>query len=118
MASLQLQAAMGFAVADFGEVSTVRYSTGLSAVVPLNGCGGRCGPFLSAGAGIDLLSDNGTDVQWLYAFGVGYRKPMGDRFLFRPQIELARTHRSDRRLAATTLSFVVGFSILTGGGSS
>jgi len=117
---LQPQLAMAFAVADYGEISTVAFSMGLSALYRITGRGDRSGLFLSAGGGFNLLSDNGTDVQWTGTAGLGIRVPVGAQFAFRPAVEVGRSFRSDRRLAATSVSVIVGFSVFTrpAGGSS
>ena len=70
---LQPQAAVAFAVADFGAISTVTFSAGLSGLYQITGSGPRSGLFVSVGAGFDLLSDNGTDVQWTGTVGLGAR---------------------------------------------
>jgi len=111
---LQPQLAMAFAVADYGEVSTVALSVGLSGLYRLTGSGDRSGLFLSAGGGFSLLSDNGTDVQWTGTVGLGVRTPVGARFAFRPAVEVGRSLRSDRRLAATSVSAIIGVSVFTG----
>ena len=113
---LQPQLAMAFAVADFGEISTVTFSVGLSGLYRITGGGDRSGLFVSAGGGFHLMSDNGTDIQWTGTVGLGAKKPMGGHFAFRPAIEVARSMRSDRRLAGTTVSAVFGFSVFTGSG--
>ena len=110
---LQPQAAVAFAVADFGAISTVTFSAGLSGLYQITGSGPRSGLFVSVGAGFDLLSDNGTDVQWTGTVGLGARMPMGSRFAFRPAVEVGRSPRSERRLAGTSVSAVFGFSAFT-----
>lgn len=110
---LQLQLSTGFSVADFGEISTVRFSMGLAGVYHLTGDGVRSGMFLSLGTGFDLLSSNGTDLQWAGVGGFGTKVPLGRYFAFRPAIEIGRSLRSDRRLAGTTLAVLVGFSVFT-----
>lgn len=111
---LQPQLAMAFAVADYGDISTVTFSMGLSGLYRITGSGDRSGLFLSAGGGFDLLSDNGTDVQWTGTVGLGFRTPAGAHFAFRPAVEIGRSLRSDRRLAATSVSAIIGFSVFTG----
>lgn len=118
--NLQLQLSTGFAVADFGDVSTVRFSMGLAGVYHILGDGVRSGMFVSLGTGFDFLSSNGTDIQWTGVGGVGVKAPVGRQFAFRPAIEIGRSLRSDRRLAGTTVAVLVGFSVFTGsdGGGS
>ena len=115
---LQPQLAMAFAVADFGEISTVTFSAGLSGLYQVTGSGQRSGLFVSVGAGFNLLSDNGTDVQWTGTAGLGARMPMGSRFAFRPAVEVGRSLRSERRLAGTRVSAVFGFSAFTRSGGA
>ena len=110
---LQPQLAMAFAVADFGDISTVTFSVGFSGLYQITGSGQRSGLFVSAGAGSNLLSDNGTEVQWTGAAGLGARLPMGSRFAFRPAVEVSRSTGTERRLAGTSISAVFGFSAFT-----
>ncbi len=109
----QVQISTAFSVADFGDISTVRFAAGLAGNYHLTGDGVRSGMFVSLGTGLDLLSYNGTDVQWMGVGGVGVKVPMGRYFAFRPAIEISRSLRSDRRLAGTTLAVLGGFSVFT-----
>lgn len=114
---LQAQFSSAFSVADFGDASTVRFALGASGLYHLTGDGIRSGAFVSLGAGLDFVSHHGSDVQWTGVGGVGVKVPWGGRFAFRPALEVARSPRSTRRLAATTVSVVLGASVLTGSDS-
>jgi hypothetical protein len=113
MERFQLQSTMAFSVADFGEVSTVRFALGLAAVYHVTGDGVRSGLFAMGGGAFNLLSHNGSDVQWSLGGGLGYEFPMGDRLAFRPALEIARSPASHQRLGNTTVSAVVGLSFFT-----
>ena len=110
---VQLQLTMAFSVADWGEVSTVRFSVGMGAAYQLTGEGARSGLFTSGGFAVDLLSHNGSDAQWTVGGGIGYKAPLGDRLAFRPAIEIGRSFASTLRTGATTVSGLVGFSFFT-----
>lgn len=112
----QVQLSSGFSVADFGDISTVRFALAVAGLYHLTGDATRSGVFLTLGAGFDLLSHDGTDVQWTGVGGVGAKLPVGTRFAFRPALEVGRSPRSERRLAATTVSAVFGASVFTGVG--
>ena len=111
----QLQISSAFSVADFGDISTVRFSLGLSGNYRVTGKGERSGLFLSLGSGMDLLSHQGTDVQWTGVAGLGMRLPVGDRFAFRPAFEVSHSPRSSRRFAANAFTGLLGFSVFTQG---
>jgi len=109
----QLQLTMAFAVADFGDVSTVRFTLGLAAAYQVTGAGPRSGLFVSGGGALNLLSDNGSDSQWTVGAGLGYRVPLGDRLALRPALEIGRSFASELRLGSTTVSGLVGLSFFT-----
>jgi hypothetical protein len=110
----QAQISTGFSVADFGDISTVRFALGLTGIYHITGDGPRSGMFVSLGTGMDLLSSSGTDVQWSGVAGLGVKVPAGSRFAFKSAIEVGRALRSDRRLAATTVAGLFGVSVFTG----
>jgi len=110
---LQLQFTMGFSVADFGDVSTVRLILGLATVYRVTGRDARSGLFASGGFAVDLLSHNGSDAQWTVGGGVGYKMPLGDRLAFRPALEVGRSFRSLLRPGNTTVSGLLGLSFFT-----
>lgn len=110
---VQLQLTMAFSVADWGEVSTVRFSVGLAAAYQLTGQGARSGLFASGGFALDLLSHNGSDARWTVGGGIGYKAPLGDRLAFRPAIEIGRSFASTLRPGNTTVSGLVGLSFFT-----
>lgn len=110
---VQLQLSMAFSVADWGEVSTVRFSVGMAAAYRLTGQGARSGLFASGGFAVDLLSHNGSDAQWTLGGGIGYKAPLGDRLAFRPEIEIGRSFASTLRPGNTTVSGLVGLSFFT-----
>ena len=110
---LQLQFTMGFSVADFGAVSTVRFTLGLATVYQVTGRDARSGLFASGGVALDLLSRNGSDVQWTAGGGIGYRAPLGDRLAFRPALEVGRAFGSRLRAGSATVSGLVGLSFFT-----
>ena len=109
----QVQLSTAFSVADFGEISTVRFALGIAGIYHLTDGGPRSGPFVSLGTGFDLLSNFGTDIQWSGAAGLGIKVPMGRYFAFRPAIEVSRSLRSDRRLAENTITGLFGVSVFT-----
>jgi hypothetical protein len=109
----QVQVSAAFSVADFGDISTVRFSLGVGGLYRLAGGGDRSGPFVHLGAGLDLLGSYGTDIQWTGIGGVGWRVPVGQYFAFRPAIDVGRTFRSNRRLAGTTITGLLGLSVFT-----
>jgi len=110
---VQLQLTMAFSVADWGEVSTVRFSVGMAAAFQLTGQGARSGLFASGGVAVDLLSHNGSDAQWTLGGGIGYKVPLGDRLAFRPALEIGRSVASKLRPGNTTVSGLVGLSFFT-----
>jgi len=110
---VQLQLTMAFSVADWGEVSTVRFSVGMAAAYQLTGQGARSGLFASGGVAADLESHNGSDTQWTVGVGIGYRAPLGDRLAFRPGLEIGRSFASALRPGNTTVSGLVGLSFFT-----
>ena len=112
---LQLQISSALSVADFGDISTVRFSLGLAGSYRVTGKGERSGLFLSLGSGMDLLSYHGTDVQWTGVAGLGMRLPIADRFAFRPAFEVSHSPRSNRRFAANAFTGLLGFSVFTQG---
>jgi hypothetical protein len=108
--SLQVEVSTGFSVADYGEVSTVRFALGLAGLYHLTGDRTQTGLYLQVGAGLDLLSDEGSDTQWSAGGGVGYKVRLGDQLSLRPAVQLARSFESDGRFAETTISGLVGLS--------
>jgi len=110
---VQLQLTMGFSVADFGAVSTVRLTVGLATEYQMTGRDVRSGLFASGGVALDLLSHNGSDLQWTAGGGIGYRAPLGDRLAFRPALEVGRSFGSKLRPGRTTVSGLVGLSFFT-----
>lgn len=110
---LQAQATSGFEVADYGEVSTVRFALALAALYHLGGDRIRSGPYVSFGGGLNLLSDVGSDTQWSLGAGFGFKLPIADRLSLRPALQLSRSFESDQRFAATTVSAVIGLSFFT-----
>ena len=111
--ALQAQATTGFEVADYGEVSTVRFALALAALYHLTGDRTRSGLYVSGGGGLNLLSDVGSDTQWAVGAGLGFKYPIGDRLSLRPALELSRSFETVQRFAATTVSAVIGFSFFT-----
>jgi len=110
---LELQLTMAFSVADFGEVSTVRFTLGLAAAYRITGQGARSGFFVSGGGALNLLSHNGSDTQWTVGAGIGYKAPLGDRLALRPALEIGRSFASALRPGNTTVSGLVGLSFFT-----
>ena len=111
--ALQAQATTGFEVADYGEVSTVRFALALAALYHLTGDRTRSGLYVSGGAGLNLLSDVESDTQWSLGTGLGFKFPLGHRLSLRPALEVSRSLETDRRSAATTVSAVIGLSFFT-----
>lgn len=109
----QVQSTLAFAVADFGEISTVRFTVGLAGSYQLTGNGPRSGLFVSGGGALNLLSQNGSDAQWTVGGGLGYRVPLGGRLALRPALEIGRSFASGLRLGNTTVSGLVGLSFFT-----
>jgi hypothetical protein len=107
---LQAQLSTGFSVADYGEVSTVRFALGLSGLYHVTGDRARTGLYIEAGAGLDLLSDEDSDTQWSAAAGLGYKIPLANQLSLRPAAQVARSFESDNRFAETTISFLIGLS--------
>lgn len=108
---VQAQLSSGFEVADYGSVSTVRFSFGLAGLVHLSGDRTKRGAYVSAGGGLDLLSEDESDVQWSAGGGGGYKIPLGDHLSLRPGLEIARWFASSRRRAETVVSGLIGVSV-------
>jgi hypothetical protein len=108
--ALQAQVSSGFEVADYGGVSTVRFSLGLTGMYRLTGSTPRRGLYVAVGGGIDYLSDDESDLQWLVTAGVGYRAPLGQTVSLRPALELVRSFPSDTRNSQTTIAALMGLS--------
>jgi hypothetical protein len=110
--AIQAQVSSGFEVADYGGVSTVRFSLGLAGMYNPPGATPRRGLYVTLGGGIDYLSDDRSDLQWLATAGAGYRFPIGRSVLLRPAFELARLFASDNRKSATNVAGLIGLSFL------
>ena len=107
----QLQVETGFEVADYGEVSTVRFALGMSGLAYFLNPSSLEGPFIAFGGGLDLFVEDESDQQWVVGGGVGYTVPLGSRLGLRPACQISRAFESDGRYAETTLSGLIGFSV-------
>lgn len=108
--ALQAQLSTGFSVADYGEVSTVRFALGIAGLYHLTGDRTRTGLYVEAGGGLDLLSDESSDTQWSVGAGLGYKLRLSQQLSLRPAVQVARSFESGQRFAETTISGLIGLS--------